>query len=156
MRYLVGFMFVLALVAAPLSASAQVDDKGKAAESADTPQPARGVRRWHPEAFVDPLAPDKAKSDFEIEYVPVEPQEATNRRRRRRKIALGVTIPILVVGVVLAIGAGLAARNTAANVQCDCRSGVCFSTTSNPGYCTATDGTHYRRNRKPLSLSQSF
>ena len=107
MRYLVGFMFVLALVAAPLSVSAQVDDEGKAAESADAPQPARGVRRWHPEAFVDPLAPDKAKYDFEIEYVPVEPQEATNRRRRR-KIALGVTIPIVIVGVALGIGAGVA------------------------------------------------
>ena len=107
MRYLVGFMFVLALVAAPLSVSAQVDDKGKAAESAETPQPARGVRRWHPEAFADPLAPDRATSDFEIEYVPVEPQEATNRRRRR-KIALGVTIPIIIVGVGLGIGAAVA------------------------------------------------
>jgi len=107
MRYLVGFMFALALAAAPLSVSAQVDDKGKAAESADTPQPIRGVQRWHPEAFVDPLAPDSAKSDFEIEYVPVEPQEATNRRRRR-KIALGVTIPIIIVGVGLGIGAAVA------------------------------------------------
>jgi hypothetical protein len=111
MRYSIGFMFVLVLVAVPLSVSAQADDEGKAAESADTPQPARGVQHWHPEALVDPLAPDSAKSEFEIEYVPVEPQEATNRRRRRRKIALGVTIPILVVGVVLGIGAGFAARN---------------------------------------------
>jgi hypothetical protein len=109
MRYSIGFMFVLVLVAVPLSVSAQADDEGKAAESADTPQPARGVQRWHPEALFDPLAPDRAK--FEIEYVPVEPQEATNRRRRRRKIALGVTIPILVVGVVLGIGAGFAVRN---------------------------------------------
>ena len=106
MRYLVGFMFVLALVAAPLSVSAQVDDEGKAAESAETPQPARGVRRWHPEAFVDPLAPDKAKSDFEIEYVPVEPQEAPNRRRRRA-IALGVTIPIIILGIGIGIGAAV-------------------------------------------------
>ena len=111
MRYLVGFMFVLVLVAVPLRVSAQADDEGKAAESADTPQPARGVQRWHPEALFDPLAADRAKSEFEIEYVPVEPQEATNPRRRRRKIALGVTIPIIIVGVVLGIGAGFAARN---------------------------------------------
>jgi hypothetical protein len=105
MRYLVGFVFVLALVAVPLSVSAQVDDDGKAAESADTLQPARGVQRWHPDAFVDPLAPDRAK--FEIEYVPVEAQEATNWRRRRA-IALGVTIPIIIVGVGLGIGTAVA------------------------------------------------
>jgi hypothetical protein len=108
MRYLVGFMFVLVLVAVPLSVSAQADDEGKAAESADTPQPARGVQRWHPEALFDPLAPDRAK--FEIEYVPVEPQKATNRRRRRA-IALGVTIPIIIVGVGLGIGAAVALSN---------------------------------------------
>ena len=107
MRYLVGFMFVLALVLLNPTLSDLVGGIESVTESADTPQPARGVRRWHPEAFVDPLAPDKAKSDFEIEYVPVEPQEATNRRRRR-KIALGVTIPIIIVGVGLGIGAAVA------------------------------------------------
>ena len=107
MRWLFRLLCVCALVAAPLSVSAQVDDEGKAAESAGTPQPARGVQRWHPEAFVDPLAADRAKSEFEIEYVAVEPHEATNRRRRRA-IALGVTIPIIIVGVGLGIGAAVA------------------------------------------------
>jgi hypothetical protein len=111
MRYLVGFVFVLALVASPLSVSAQVDDNGKGAESADTPQPARGVQRWHPEAFVDPLTgatlADAGKSDFEIEYVAVERPP----RNRKRAIALGVTIPILIVGVGVGIGAAVAMRN---------------------------------------------
>jgi hypothetical protein len=39
-------------------------------------------------------------------------QEKQKRRSRRRKIVLGVTIPILVVGVGLVIGGAVAASNT--------------------------------------------
>ena len=111
MRYLVGLVLALALVAQPLSAHAQEEGDGKTAESADTPQRVRGVQRWHPEAFVDPLTGetvvDAGKPEFEIEYVPVEPPP----RNRKRAIALGVTIPIIVVGVGLAIGAAVAISN---------------------------------------------
>jgi hypothetical protein len=79
MRFVLAM--VLAGLALPLSVSAQVDDEGKAAESADTPQPARGVRRWHPEAFVDPKAPDNAKSDFEIEHVKPTPKQLAIEER---------------------------------------------------------------------------
>ena len=53
---------------------------------------------------------DGAKPDFGIEYEPVQLQEAT-KRRRRRMIALGVTIPIIVVGVALGATAGVALSN---------------------------------------------
>jgi hypothetical protein len=108
MRYLVGLVLALALVASPLGVTAQAEDEGKAAESTDVAKPASGLQRWHPEAFVEPT--DSAQSSFELEYVPAEGPERTNRRRRRA-IALGVTIPIVIAGIGLGIGAAVAMSN---------------------------------------------
>jgi hypothetical protein len=80
------------------------------------------VERWHPEAFVDPSEPNAEVPDIDtlgqraIEHqeihskTPNEGQKNPNRRRRRA-IALGITIPILVVGTAVLIGGAVAASN---------------------------------------------
>lgn len=106
MRSLVGFTLVVALVALPVGSEAQEAAATNGDESSEARESARGLQRWHPEAFVDPVTGtdlQAGSSGFEIEYVPTERPP----RNRRRAIALGVTIPILVAGVGLAIGAGV-------------------------------------------------
>ncbi|NNK06488.1 MAG: hypothetical protein HKP50_04200 [Myxococcales bacterium] len=88
---------------------------------ADEKGPSR-VERWHPEAFVDPLEPDAEAPDIdtlgqraiehhEIHYKTPNEEKKKPDRRRRRAIALGVTIPLLVVGTAVLIGGAIAASN---------------------------------------------
>ena len=113
MRYLLGSGLALALVAPPLSASAQVNDEGQAAESADTPKAARGLQRWHPDAYVDPVTgatlSDAGESNFEIGYETQSkahaPLTAKEQQVRRAKIGLCVSIVPVVVGGVMAAAA---------------------------------------------------
>ena len=103
MRYLVGFMFVLSLVALPLRVSAQ--------EGEPSPQePARGVQRWHPDAFVDPA--DKTRSDFEIEYAPRSAYSDMERRVDRARTGLGISVIPLVLGAVLATAGAMSSLNS--------------------------------------------
>jgi hypothetical protein len=113
MRYLVCFVILLGPLAGPLTASAQGDDSGQAAESADTPRPERGVHRWHPDAFVDPATgatlEDGGKPDFEIEYATQSkapaPRTAQEEKVRRAKIGLSVSIVPVLVGGMMALAA---------------------------------------------------
>jgi len=138
MRYIVGFALVLpGLMALPVSVSAQAGE-GAASSAGLTlhaqhhlpPQlmlrasyfyyfEGSRLERWHPEAFVDPTAKPKATNVDETESSPApetdEPdldtqsQRATEERNRKRAIALGVTIPVVVLGVVgVLIGAMVA------------------------------------------------
>jgi hypothetical protein len=129
MRYLVGLGLVLALVAAPLSASAQEVEEGAALEpSAEEPapssepapeEPIRGVQRWHPEAFVDPSKPaaepalqlelDAAGVEVTPKTAPLTTAEQNRLRKRRVRIGVGVALGLVLVGA--AIGGGVAAAN---------------------------------------------
>jgi len=67
-----------------------------------------GVQRWHPEAF-EPSVESERK--VEIEYAPAQSQSHTEEGRRKGiskggKIAIGVIVPLVVVGV--AAGAAVA------------------------------------------------
>ena len=107
MRYWISFTLAVALVAWPGAARAEETVVRNGTESSEAREPARGLQRWHPDAFVDPLTGTDVRagsSDFEIEYVPVERPQ----RNRKRAIALGITIPILVAGAGVAIGAAVA------------------------------------------------
>jgi hypothetical protein len=105
MRCLLGFMCVLALVSAPLGVSAQAGEQGESAATPtpetgeDTPPPVRGVQRWHPEAFVPPAA--DTTSQPSIEYVtpaPLQAAELEEQRKRGRRIAIGVTVSVVLAG----------------------------------------------------------
>ena len=52
---------------------------------------------------------DEAKSEFELDYVAAEQEEA--KRHRGRAIALGITIPIIIFGVSCGIAAAVIVRN---------------------------------------------
>ena len=138
MRYLAGCTLVLvALVALPQSVAAQTVEEAPASAALSIHAPHRlppqlmlrasyfyyfegsRLERWHPEAFVDPTAKPKATNVDETESSPApetdEPdldtqsQRATEERNRKRAIALGVTIPVVVLGVVgVLIGAMVA------------------------------------------------
>ena len=104
MRYLVGSMCVLALLASPLGASAQTEKEGSSR-----------LERWHPEAFVDPSKPEPSlELELDSSGLEVTPaalptpeerrrQEANQRKKRNVGIAVGV---ILIVGVVVGVAAG--------------------------------------------------
>ena len=121
MRYFVGFVFALAMAASPLSVSAQQGE-----ESATTPpaltepsqetQPTESwLRRMHPAAFDAPTT--KPDSGFEIEYASARSQPHTEEGRRRGiskggKIALGILVPALVVGIAMGAWVGVSVSNT--------------------------------------------
>jgi hypothetical protein len=115
MQCLLALALTLGLVAAPLGVSAQVGDAKAAAESADTPKAARGLQRWHPDAYVDPATgatlSDAGESNFEIEYATPSkadaPLTAKEQEVRRAKIGLCVSIvPVVVGGVMAAVAVG--------------------------------------------------
>lgn len=87
MRCLFGFVCVLGLLASPLSVSAQEGDARETAKSADTSPRLRGVQRWHPEAFVDPVTgntvAETTSSSFELQYVPVQPESTAQQKPKR-------------------------------------------------------------------------
>jgi len=136
MRYLVGFMCVLAgLVASPLSVGAQAGEERTSAEpNAEEPvqstEPTRSrLERWHPEAFVDPSKPKPTSTPeepggFSLPFY-VDPLTGaplavpdgspapqmptaprTEEQNRRRRIGIGVGVSLAIV--VLAVGAGAA------------------------------------------------
>jgi len=128
MRF-VMVMVLAGLVALPLSASAQDTEEGTTSEpslqepappSEPAPkEPVRGVRRWHPEAFVDPSKPasepalqlklDAAGVEVTPKTAPRTAAEEEMLRKRRVRIGLGVFAGIVVGSV--ALGVGLWAKN---------------------------------------------
>ena len=111
MRYLVGFVCVLALLASPLGVSAQTEK-----------EVGSRLERWHPEAFVDPTKPapepslqlelDSAGLEVTPTALPtVEEFELrkTDLRKRRRTIGIGVSVIVVAVGV--AVGVAMSFRN---------------------------------------------
>jgi hypothetical protein len=110
MRYLVGFVFVSALVALPLSASAQ-----DAAVSA-TPEPSAEEPAPPSEPAPEEPALQLKLDSAGVDVTPSPPRTAdgyTLRRRemrlrvKRAKIGLGVSAVVMVVGTALAFGGGL-------------------------------------------------
>ena len=122
MRYLVGFVCVMALVALPQSASAQAGEEGTSAEPSGEqpaqptqPTPSR-LERWHPEAFVDPSQPASEPAlklevdSTALEVTPSPPRtpdgytlEEMDVRVRRAKIGVGVSGLGLVAGAVMGL-----------------------------------------------------
>ena len=103
MRYVVGFVLALTLVASPLNVSAQTENES----------PSR-LERWHPEAFKDPSKPASEPAlrlevdSTALEVTPTVPptlkeleqQEAQRRRRLGLGIGLGLVALVVVVGIV--------------------------------------------------------
>jgi hypothetical protein len=102
MRYLVGF--ALALVASPLSASAQDAEEGTTSEpSLQEPEPSS-------EPAPDEPALELKLDDAGIVVVPSQPRTADGytlmemeRRVQRAKIGLGVSVPFILVGTMVAV-----------------------------------------------------
>ncbi len=129
MRYLFGFLCVLALVASPLSVGAQAGQEGTSAEpnaeepvQSTEPTEAR-LERWHPEAFddpskptstpvyVDPLtgAPLAVPEGTPAAQMPTAPRTEEQKRKRRIGIGVGVSIAVvLIVGVAVGVSIGRA------------------------------------------------
>jgi len=128
-------VFMIALLAAPLSVSAQITEKGTSLESDKAPEalqsrstrwpytflprtspksedsvpaepkrvPLQGMRRWHPDAYVNPEG--ETVTEFRVEYVVPEPTPETKRRTKR--IAIGVSVTLAAV-LGIAVGTGVA------------------------------------------------
>ncbi|RLB37881.1 MAG: hypothetical protein DRH30_12440 [Deltaproteobacteria bacterium] len=111
MRYLVGFVFALALVASPLSVSAQDGEEEGGSH----------VEGRHPEAFVvtayDPPSTSAGEAQtlwFWHGSTPSIGLEEIETRVKRAKIGLGVSVVVMVGGSVLFLY-GAAADDTAAS-----------------------------------------
>jgi hypothetical protein len=108
MRYLVGFVFVLALVALPQNTSAQ-DGEAATASEPNLQEPAPSSEAA-PEEPALQLKLDSAG----VDVVPSPPRTFPDRytemrlRVRRAKIGLGVSAVVMVVGTALAFGGGAA------------------------------------------------
>ena len=102
MRYLVGFVCVLGLLASPLGASAQTEK-----------EVGSRLERWHPGAFVDPTKPAPEPSlqleldSAGVDVTPSPPRtpdgytlEEMDVRVRRAGIGVGVSVTAMVVGLV--------------------------------------------------------
>ena len=106
MRYLVGFLFVLAGLAA-LPVSAQAGEEGAASEPNIVQEPSSEPASKEPALK---LELDTAG----VEVVPSPPRTFPDRytemrlRVRRAKIGLGVSAVVMVVGTALAFGGGAA------------------------------------------------
>jgi hypothetical protein len=116
MRYLVGFVFVLALVASPLSVSAQAGEEGTE-PTVEEPIPEQPAPPSEP-APEEPALQLKL-DDAGVGVVPSPPRtedgytlEEMNVRVRRAGIGLGVSSAVLVTGGVL-LGLGAAQANIA-------------------------------------------
>jgi len=129
MRYLVGLALALALLASPLSASAQTGEEGTSAEPSpkepvQSTQPTQlRLERWHPETFDDPSKPTSTPVYVdpltgaplvvpEDPQVPTAPptEEQKRKRKKRRRIGIGVGVSVAVVVVFLAVAGGVAAK----------------------------------------------
>ena len=122
MSYLFGFLCVWALVASPLSVSAQAGEEGtsaepSAAEPVQSTQPTRSLlERWHPEAFVDPTKPASEPAlqlgvdSAGLEVTPTAPLTVEELKRqemklRKRRVAIGVGVSVAVLVVAVVVGA---------------------------------------------------
>jgi len=114
MRYLVGFVLVVA--ACPLSVSAQEGEEGAAPRSVEVEpiEEAQSSQSWlermHPGAFEAPGK--KPDSGVEMEYVPVQSQPHAKEGRhkglsRGGKIAVGVLVPFFAVAIGAGVGIGV-------------------------------------------------
>jgi hypothetical protein len=92
MRYLVSFVFVLALVGSPLSASAQDNEAGT------TSEPALQLVALDSTGVVFTLIPSTTVDGYTLEEMEL--------RVRRAKIGLGVSALSMVVGITLSAVAG--------------------------------------------------
>jgi hypothetical protein len=135
MRYLFGFLCVCALVwTSPESASAQAGEEGTSAEPSaeepvQSPQPTRSrLERWHPEAFVDPTTPTPEPAlqlgvdSTGLEVTPTAPLtvEALKRQEkklRKRRVIIGVTVSILVAGVIVGVSAAAVSRSISRGLE---------------------------------------
>jgi hypothetical protein len=115
MRYLIGFMFALALAALPQSVSAQDAEEDTSPEpSAEEPTPSSEPAPEEPAPTSEP-APQEPALQLEldaagIEVVPSPPRtadgytlEEMERRVRRAKWGLGVSVPFIWIGASVAI-----------------------------------------------------
>jgi flagellar basal body-associated protein FliL len=104
MRYLVGFVLLLALVASPLSVSAQAGEEEATPENLEEPvsAPARGGEVPDIETLSQ-----TAIEDFEIRYESQGEQKKKHEQRQRRiRIAVPIVVVVVVsLAVVTAIGA---------------------------------------------------
>ena len=111
MRYLVGFAFVLALVALPLRAKAQVDQEGTISK------PTRAALFVHGRGFMPPQLMLRVSYYYDVDVDPLGAQptrepateagQPKKRLSRGARIAIGVTVPIVVLGAAVGIAAAL-------------------------------------------------
>jgi hypothetical protein len=108
MRYLVGFVLTLALVASPLGASAQEGEEGATLEpSAEEPPSTPAPESQAPD--IETLS-QRAIEHYEIHYEIPREEKMRHERRRRRGLAIGVPIAVatvVAVVVVVAVGTSL-------------------------------------------------
>ena len=128
MRYLVGLVLALAVVASPSEADAAHTEKerGEPSQWLRLELDTGDLRLTSNQLQLFALIPQhleeripghrknqsdsaEAKSEFELDYVAAEQEEA--KRNRGRAIALGITIPILIFGVSCGIAAAAISSN---------------------------------------------
>jgi hypothetical protein len=107
MRYLVSFVFVLALVGSPLSASAQDNEAGT------TSQPALQLVALESTGVVFTLIPSPIVDGYTLEEMQL--------RVKRARIGLSASAGSMVLGTVLAVAAGA-------------QTIICFEPCSYPGW----------------------
>jgi hypothetical protein len=128
MRWLVGLVLALALVASPSDANAAHTEKecGEPSHWLRLELDSADLRLTSNEMQLFALIPQhleehipghrkkqsderEVRSEFELDYLAVEQEEA--KRHRGRAIALGITIPIIIFGVSCGIAAAVIVRN---------------------------------------------
>jgi hypothetical protein len=97
------------LMASPAAVRAEAATEGASAETGATPSEAppaaRGLRRWHPDAYKTPDG--ETLTEVQIEYVEPAPTRTEEERLRNKRVAIGVSVTlVLVFGA--AIGTGVA------------------------------------------------
>ena len=107
MRYLVGFVCVLAVVVLPLSVSAEVGKVATTSKPAgfvhaqNTALPLLMLRASYYYVDVDPLGAQPTREPA------TEAGQPRKRLSRGARIAIGVTVPIVVLGAGVGIAAAL-------------------------------------------------
>lgn len=105
MRCLVVFVSVSALVALPVSVSAQTEEKE-----------ASRLERWHPEAFEDPSKPEPSLElrldSSSLEVAPSASQTVEERERQeakqRKRAGAGILIGVLLAaGLIAGVAVGV-------------------------------------------------
>jgi hypothetical protein len=103
MRYLVGFVFALALVALHQNTSAQAGEEGTISEpNLDEPVSSPPPGTEVPD--IDTLS-QRAIEHYEIRYEIQSEEKKKHERRRRRGLRIGVPIAVAAVVAVVVVGA---------------------------------------------------